>query len=86
METIKTYHTFTVESTQSSSSEGIHPQVNMKINGDASISDMLEAFDCFLKALSYHPPENATLDYVQDFGCKGKLELKSIYDQDFGEF
>lgn len=57
-------HTFTVENI--GGSNGVYPEVEMKIDGQATISDMLEAFNCFLKVIGYIPPENHYLDYVSD--------------------
>lgn len=76
-------HTFTVENI--GNSEGIYPEVHMKIDGQASISDMLEAFNCFLKAIGYYPPDKHYLDYVSDEPIDDNYyKVKEI--QDFGEF
>lgn len=75
-------HTFTVENTPDI--EGVYPEVHMTIDSQASISDMLEAFNCFLKAIGYFPPENHYLDYVSDEPENDCFQVKEI--QEFGEF
>jgi len=40
--------------------------IEMNISDEASLPDILEAFEGFLKASSYHIPENGYIDIVQD--------------------
>ncbi len=40
--------------------------VEFTIDSDSNIPEMCEHFDRFLKAVGYYPPQNATLEYVED--------------------
>ena len=40
--------------------------IEMTIADEASLPDILEAFEKFLKASGYHIPENSYIDVVQD--------------------
>lgn len=48
------------------SSEHISPKVTMEIDSYATLSDVLGAFESFLKACGYFLPENKILDFVED--------------------
>lgn len=39
--------------------------IEMTITDEASLADLLEAFEGFLKASGYHIPENSYIDVVQ---------------------
>lgn len=40
--------------------------IEMTISDDAGLSDLIEAFEGFLKASGYHIPENSYIDVVQN--------------------
>lgn len=40
------------------------PTIEFKIDGDADLDDMLEAFESFLKAIGYLIPAGHRLDFV----------------------
>lgn len=42
-------------------------RVEFHLRGDANLSEMLEAFTQYLKAVGYHVDTNATLDFCYDF-------------------
>jgi hypothetical protein len=67
---MKTIHTFRIvdESDDESDyqSEGIFPEVDMKICSEASIDDMLNAFQSFLHAVGYVTLDNSYLDFVKE--------------------
>ena len=47
--------------------EGLPAQkLEITVDGDATISEMLVAFNDFIKAMGYHPPKNSSLDYVSN--------------------
>jgi hypothetical protein len=60
-------HTFTItdENNIQTFNSDIFPTVNMSIPSEASLSDMLYAFERFLEATGYVLPENSTLDFVE---------------------
>lgn len=41
-------------------------KIRIEIADDADIVEMLDAFNSFLKACGYHPPENSQLEYVEN--------------------
>jgi hypothetical protein len=43
----------------------LFPSVDMSIPSEASLSDMLYAFERFLEATGYALPENSVLDFVE---------------------
>jgi hypothetical protein len=43
----------------------LFPSVDMSIPSEASLSDMLYAFERFLEATGYVLPENSVLDFVE---------------------
>lgn len=84
---IEKTHTFTVENITGEDftvENAIYPEVHMKIDSQATISDMIQAFDCFLKAIGYLPPYGHYLDYVSDENRDNYYVVKEI--QNFGEF
>ena len=60
-------HTFKIinEDKFQSYDSDIFPSVEMSIPSEASLSDMLYAFERFLEATGYVLPENSTLDFVE---------------------
>ena len=44
----------------------IFPVVNMEINGEASIGDLLYAFERFIQAIGYVLPENSHIELVEE--------------------
>jgi hypothetical protein len=61
-------HTFRIineDAVSSYSSDHIFPNVDISIPSEASLDDMLYAFQRFLQATGYILPENATLDFVE---------------------
>jgi hypothetical protein len=48
------------------SNEKVFPTVQMEIDSYASLNDVINAFECFLKASGYHFPENSFLDFVEE--------------------
>ena len=60
-------HTFKIinEDKFQSYNSDIFPSVEMSIPSEASLSDMLYAFERFLEATGYILPENSTLDFVE---------------------
>ncbi len=55
-----------VKRTDSWSNEKVFPTVQMEIDSYASLNDVINAFECFLKASGYHVPENSVLDFVEE--------------------
>jgi hypothetical protein len=55
-----------VRRSDSWSSENVFPTVKMEIDSYASLNDVINAFECFLKASGYHFPENSVLDFVEE--------------------
>ena len=47
----------------------IFPVVNMEINGEASIGDLLYAFERFLQSIGYVLPENSHIELVEEDEC-----------------
>ena len=71
---MKTAHIFRVVNETDYQSDKIFPEVEMKIDSEASLMDMVEAFEAFLKSIGYLLPENSYLDFVQeDCGSKGEF-------------
>ena len=48
------------------SSEHFSPKVTMEVDSYATLSDVVGAFEAFLKACGYFLPENKILDFVED--------------------
>ena len=61
----KEEHTFKVINRVYSRRE-IFPVVNMEIDGEASISDLLYAFERFIQAIGYVLPENSHIELVEE--------------------
>ncbi len=47
-------------------SEHVSPKITMEIDSYATLSDVVGAFESFLKACGYFLPENTVLDFVED--------------------
>lgn len=62
----ETKHVFKVMDISESNytGNGVFPNVEMSISGEAGLSDMLEAFQNFLNAIGYVTPANTCLDFV----------------------
>jgi hypothetical protein len=58
-------HTFKIINDDQYSTETVYPTVEMSIDSEASLSDMLQAFQSFLMATGYVLPENSVLDFVE---------------------
>jgi len=72
---MKTLHTLSiVEEDDSYDCGQIYPQTSMTIYSEASLEDMLYAFERFLEASGYILPKNHVLDFVENG-----------YDQNFKE-
>lgn len=41
-------------------------KIRIEVADHADIGEMLDAFNGFLKACGYHPPENSQLGYLDD--------------------
>lgn len=64
---MKTLHTLSiVEEDDSYDCGQIHPQTSMTIHSEASLEDMLYAFERFLEASGYILPKNHVLDFVEN--------------------
>lgn len=48
------------------SSDNTYHKANIEIDSSASLSQVLHAFECFLKACGYYPPDNTILDFVEE--------------------
>jgi hypothetical protein len=59
-------HTFKIINDDQYSTETVYPTVEMSIDSEASLSDMLQAFQSFLMATGYVLPENSVLDFVEE--------------------
>jgi hypothetical protein len=59
-------HTFKIINDDQYSTETIYPTVEISIDSEASLSDMLQAFQSFLIATGYVLPENSVLDFVEE--------------------
>jgi hypothetical protein len=59
-------HTFKIINDDQYSTETVYPTVEMSIDSEASLSDMLQAFQSFLIATGYVLPENSVLDFVEE--------------------
>lgn len=61
---LKHKHTFEYEVAQSSV-EGVIPhKVTITLDGEITLSKMLEMFERYLQAVGYYLPENSELDFV----------------------
>lgn len=63
---MKTLHTFKVVEETEFPNERIYPEIEMKICSEASLDDMLEAYESFLKAIGYVLPDKSYLDLVEE--------------------
>jgi hypothetical protein len=64
---MKTLHTFSiVEEDDSYQTDLIYPETTMKIHSEASLQDMLYAFERFLEATGYVLPKNCVLDFIDN--------------------
>lgn len=64
---MKTLHSFKIiERNDSRIVEQIYPKINFTIEGEASLDDMLYAFERFLQAAGYVLPENCSLDFIEN--------------------
>jgi hypothetical protein len=64
---MKKIHTFSiVEDEGVFATEQIYPDIHMEIPSEASLEDMLYAFERFLQATGYVLPENCVLDFVNE--------------------
>ena len=45
--------------------------VEFKVNEDATLPELVAAFDKFVRAIGYMPSPNATLEYVEESNEKG---------------
>lgn len=45
---------------------GTPRRIEHELTGEINLTELLENFDCFVKALGYVPPDNSTLDYVKE--------------------
>jgi len=63
---MKTTHTFRIVDEAEYQSEKIFPETDMKICSEASLEDMLHAFERFLQASGYILPDNSYLDFVEE--------------------
>ena len=71
---MKTVHTFRIVDETDYQDEHIFPETDMKICSEATVDDMLQAFERFLQAAGYYLPANSYLDFVQeDCGLKGEF-------------
>lgn len=64
---MKTIHTFKIVNRNEEhywGSQSILPETTMTIDQEASLSDMLYAFERFLEASGYVLPDNSELDFV----------------------
>jgi len=59
-------HTFKIINDDQYSTETVYPTVEMSIDSEASLSDMLQAFQSFLMATGYVLPANYVLDFVEE--------------------
>lgn len=48
------------------SHNGTHRRIEHTLDGKATLPDLLEAFEQFVKAVGYFPPDNSTLDYIKN--------------------
>jgi hypothetical protein len=64
---MKTLHSFKiVERNEYQIVEDIHPKINFTIDEEASLDDMLYAFERFLRAAGYVLPENCSLNFIEN--------------------
>ena len=71
---MKTIHSFRIVDEDEHQGEIIFPEVDMKICSEASLDDMLGAFQAFLQAVGYTLPENSYLDFVEEAMNFNKIE------------
>ena len=71
---MKTVHTFRIIEEEGLAGEQIFPQTDMTIESEASLEDMLYAFERFLEAVGYVLPKNGTLDFVIDEPLPSKYD------------
>jgi len=62
---MKKDHSFKVVNTMDSL-DAVYPVVEMEIDSQATLSDMLDAFASFLKAIGYCPKEGSYLEFISD--------------------
>lgn len=63
---MKTLHTFKIiDENETPFNKNIFPTTDMSIPEEASLSEMIEAFEKFLLATGYVLPENSTLGFVE---------------------
>lgn len=63
---MKTLHTLKIVDETDFPCESVYPEIDMKICLDASLEDMLHAFEKFLQAIGYVLPANSYLDFVEE--------------------
>jgi len=57
---------------------GTPRKVEHTIDCEASLAELLEQFEFFVKAIGYFPPDNAHLDYVDDDDRKTETEIMHV--------
>lgn len=63
----KSKHTFSYEIAESDV-EGVTPQlIGIQATGEVTLSELLELFEKYIKAVGYFPPENSHLEFVEDY-------------------
>lgn len=53
---------------------GTPRRVEHTIDSEVSLSELLEQFEYFIKAIGYFPPDNSKLEYVKNDEFSGSIE------------
>ena len=76
---MKQEHTFKIVDHEGFNRD-IYPSVSMEIDSEATISDLLYAFERFLQAMGYVLPENSHLELVEEEDYSFKYNLSNPHD------
>lgn len=65
---MRTIHSFEIIETEDKTflTERIYPECKITINSEASLGDVIDAFERFLQAAGYILPENTHLEFVEE--------------------
>lgn len=56
--------TYTLEHTNDDINVGVPRKIEISFDGQASLEELLEQFNSFVRAIGYYPPDNCVLDWV----------------------
>lgn len=76
---MKQEHTFKIVDHEGFNRD-IYPSVSMEVDSEATISDLLYAFERFLQATGYVLPENSHLELVEEEDYSFKYNLSNPHD------